>query len=100
MINLIPMPNYIQRIKSKVSFSNYQIIIEQKYENAVSIFNNELENHLKIDENSDVYSFEFIFNKNLKEEMYLIHMDRQITHIEGGSMKAFFLCHKNIIPII
>ena len=42
MLNLIPCPNYIKKIKGSVSFSNYQIIIEKKYEKADSLFNLEI----------------------------------------------------------
>ena len=30
MLNLIPCPNYIKKIKGSVSFSNYQIFTDEK----------------------------------------------------------------------
>ena len=50
MLNLIPMPNLVKKIKGSVSFSNYQIIIERKFEKAVNLFNKEIENRLSINE--------------------------------------------------
>ena len=100
MLNLIPMPNHIEKIKGKLSFSNYQIVIEKKYEKAVLLLNQELEARLKIAENAFCYTFEFVFNKELEEEEYLIHMDQDLTHIEGGSEKAFFYATRTLTQIL
>ena len=48
MINLMPMPNCIEQLKGKVSFSNYQIVLEKKFEKAVILFNKELEERFLI----------------------------------------------------
>lgn len=96
MINLMPMPNCIERIRGTVSFNNYQIIIENKYEKSVLLFNKELEERLLINEEDFCYSFEFIFNKQLKDEQYIIHMDSTLTHIEAGSEKAFFYATRTL----
>ena len=68
MVNLIPMPNTIEKLKGNVSFSNYQLMIENKYEKAILLFNHELESKLIIDETKPCYDFEFIFNKELDNE--------------------------------
>lgn len=99
MINLIPMPNYIKKNKGSLSFSNYQIVIEKKFENAVLLFNKELEDKLKIDETSESYSFEFIINRQLKEEQYIIHMDETLTHIEASTEKAFFYATRTLAQL-
>ena len=96
MVNLIPMPNLIERLRGKVCFSNYQIIVENKYEKAVLLFNKELEDRLLINEDEFCYSFEFIFNKQLEEEQYIIHMDKTLTHIEAGSEKAIFYATRTL----
>ena len=99
MLNLIPMPNLIKKIKGSVTFSNYQIIIERKFEKAVNLFNKEIENRLSINENEEAYSFEFIYNKALEDEQYIIHMDNQLTHIEAGSEKAFFYATRTLVQL-
>ncbi len=100
MINIIPMPNYIDKLRGQITFSNYQLIIEKKYEKAVLLFNSELEKRLKINENETCYSFEFIFNKDFEEEQYLIHMDKDLTHVEGGSEKAFFYATRTLSQLL
>ena len=92
----MPMPNLIERLRGKVCFSNYQIIVENKYEKAVLLFNKELEDRLLINEDEFCYSFEFIFNKQLEEEQYIIHMDKTLTHIEAGSEKAIFYATRTL----
>ena len=96
MVNLMPMPNCIEKLRGSVSFSNYQIIVENKYENAVLLFNKELEERLLISEDNYCYLFEFVFNKTLQEEQYVIHMDKSLTHIEAGSEKAFFYATRTL----
>ena len=100
MLNLIPMPNLVKKIKGSVTFSNYQIIIERKYEKAVTLFNKEIENRLAINEDEEAYSFEFIYNKELEEEQYIIHMDNQLTHVEAGSEKAFFYATRTLVQLL
>ena len=99
MLNLIPMPNLVKKIKGSVTFSNYQIIIERKYEKAVTLFNKEIENRLAINEDEEAYSFEFIYNKELEDEQYIIHMDNQLTHVEAGSEKAFFYATRTLVQL-
>ena len=100
MINLIPKVNYIEKLKGNIEFSNYQIIIEHKYEKAALELNYKLERKLLIDEKSKTYFFEFVYNKDLKEQEYLILMDEEITHIEGGSLDAFYYASKTLISIL
>lgn len=100
MINLIPKVNYIEKLKGNIEFSNYQIIIEHKYEKAALELNYKLERKLLIDEKSKTYYFEFVYNKDLKEQEYLILMDEEITHIEGGSLDAFYYASKTLISIL
>ena len=69
MLNLMPMPNCVEQLKGKVSFSNYQIVVEKKYEKAVILFNDELENHLLINEDDFCYTFEFIYNKTFTKKI-------------------------------
>ena len=90
MINITPKVNHIEKITGNVSFSNYQIIIAQKYERAVNRFNSLLSKKLLIEEKAPIYYFEFIINKDLKEEEYLILMDVSICHIQSGSEKGFY----------
>ena len=96
MINLMPMPNCIEQLKGKVSFSNYQIVVEKKFEKAVILFNKELEERLLINEEDNSYTFEFIFNKQLDDEQYIIHMDKVLTHVEAGSEKAIFYATRTL----
>ena len=100
MINLIPKVNYIEKLKGNIEFSNYQIIIEHKYEKAALELNYKLERKLLIDEKSKTYYFEFVYNKDLKEQEYLILMDEEITHIAGGSLDAFYYASKTLISIL
>ena len=100
MINLIPKVNYIEKLKGNIEFSNYQIIIEHKYEKAALELNYKLKRKLLIDEKSKTYYFEFVYNKDLKEQEYLILMDEEITHIEGGSLDAFYYASKTLISIL
>ena len=100
MLNLIPCPNYIKKIKGSVSFSNYQIIIEKKYEKAVSLFNLEIERKLEINEEEKPYSFEFIFNKELVEDEYILHIDSELTHVEASTERAFFYATRTLAQLL
>ena len=100
MINLIPKVNYIEKLKGNIEFSNYQIIIEHKYEKAALEFNYKVAKRLAVDELAKPYFFEYVYNKNLKEQEYLILMDEDITHIEGGSVDAFNYASKTLIEIL
>ena len=99
MLNLIPCPNYIKKNKGSVSFSNYQIIIEKKYEKAVSLFNLEIERKLEINEEEKPYSFEFIFNKELVEDEYILHIDSELTHVEASTERAFFYATRTLAQL-
>lgn len=100
MINLIPKANYIEKLRGNIEFSNYQIIIEHKYEKAALEFNCKVAKRLLVDEAVKPYFFEYVYNKNLKEQEYLILMDEDITHIEGGSIDAFNYASKTLIKIL
>lgn len=99
MVNLIPMPNTIEKLKGNVSFSNYQLMIEKKYEKAILLFNHELESKLIIDETKPCYDFEFIFNKELTNEQYIILMDKEVTHIEASSERGFFYASRTLAQL-
>lgn len=100
MINLIPKVNYIEKLRGNIEFSNYQIIIEHKYEKAALELNSKISKRLSIDEKAKTYYFEYVYNKDLKEQEYLILMDEEITHIEGGSIDAFYYASKTLIEIL
>ena len=99
MVNLIPMPNTIEKLKGKVSFSNYQLMIENKYEKAILLFNHELESKLIIDETKPCYDFEFIFNNKLANEQYIILMDKEVTHVEASSERGFFYASRTLAQL-
>ena len=82
MINLIPKVNYIEKLKGNIEFSNYQIIIEHKYEKAALEFNYKVAKRLAVDESTKPYFFEYVYNKNLKEQEYSYNViDRVIEEL-------------------
>lgn len=99
MLNLIPMPNSIKKLKDSVSFKNYQIIIEKKFEKAVNHFNDELNDALLINEDDEAYLFEFVYNKTLMDEEYSIHMDKTLTHIEASNEKGFYYATRTLAQL-
>lgn len=84
----IKRPTHIETIHEKVSFSNYEIVVDKKFEKNVLIFNDVLAKALNIDEQSSIYHFEFIYNKELFDNQYIIHMDSKICHVEISNKKA------------
>ena len=96
MLNIIPMPNNIKKLRGSVSFENYQIIIEKKFEKAVALFNLEMEKRLNINDEAKAYTFEFIINKELADEEYIIHMDKELTHVEASNERAFFYATRTL----
>lgn len=96
MLNLIPYPNIINELKGHVSFANYQILIEKKYQNAAKLFNDELATRLQIDETLPLYEFSFIYNKQLKDEEYIISMEKEATNIFASSERGFFYATRTL----
>ncbi len=96
MIKLIPFPNIIKEEKGTINFSNYKILIEKKYQNAVKNLNNELSNRLKIDDNANEYEFSFVFSKEIKEEAYIIYMDKEATSVLASGEKGFYYATRTL----
>lgn len=99
MLNIIPQPNKIEINKSKIKFSNYELLIERKYEKAVIDFNEKLEKSLEIDDNALPYPFEFRLNRNIKIEGYNLLIDEDRTVIEAANEVGFYYATRTLIQI-
>lgn len=99
-MNIIPLPNFYKKEKGKISFSNYRIIIQPKYQNSVIQFNHELEEKLNVDDSFPLYTFEFEINNELKSQEYRITMQKEITLVEGKDEYAFYLATRSLAMLL
>lgn len=99
MENKVVYPSYIEELHGKISFSNYEIVAGKKFEKSAMIFNNILTKALIVDEDATPYHIEFIHNKQLIENQYIIHMDQNVTHIEAGNKESLVMAINVIIDI-
>ena len=91
MVNGVIFPDYIENLNAKISFSNYEIVADKKYEKQAMIFNNVLAKALDVDESKQAYHIEFFHNKDLRDNQYIIQMDNSMMHIEVGNKQALSL---------
>ena len=99
-MNVIPLPNKCIDLKKKISFSNYEIIIANKYQNGVLHFNHQLEEHLKIDEKKKPFIFEFEIARELKKQEYHIKIQDDIALITASCEYGFYLASNTLIQLM
>lgn len=100
MVNEVIYPDYIENLNVKISFSNYEIVADKKYEKQAMIFNNVLAKSLAVDESKQAYHIEFFHNKDLRDNQYVIQMDNSIMHIEVGNKQALSLAINVVSDIL
>lgn len=100
MISVIPCPKSYKKLPGHLQFFNFRMVIKKCYENAITLFFMELNQKLQLDEQKEAYTFEFEINKSMDKEEYMIHMDPNITYVEGGSELAFFNATRTLSQLL
>ena len=90
VLNIIPKPNNIKINKGNIFFSNYQILIEKRYQNAAILLNEELEHRIKIDANEAPVIIRFIIDKDIDDEGYKLIVDKNGIFIYGQNEKGLY----------
>lgn len=96
MLPIIPMVNQYQMLDEKISFSNYRIIIDKKYEKDIRLFQKELLNRLEINEKENPFTFSFEKNSKLKKEEYRIQTSNQEMRILAKDGRGFFYATRTL----
>ena len=90
MLNVIPMVNSYNIEETIISFANFEIIVDQKYQKDINQFVSELTKKLNVKEEDINYKFIFLKNTKLKNEEYSIDVDLEKTIIYSKNGKGFY----------
>ena len=89
MLNVIPMVNSYNIEETIISFANFEIIVDQKYQKDINQFVSELTKKLNVKE-EDI-NYKFIFLKNTKLKNTVLKIFKYFYPLPGLLMTAYIL---------
>ena len=100
MLNVIPMVNSYNIEETIISFANFEIIVDQKYQKDINQFVSELTKKLNVKEEDINYKFIFLKNTKLKNEEYSIDVDLEKTIIYSKNGKGFYYATRTLAQLL